>query len=693
MNTEFFSIIIVAMGMFWLINVSLQAKMLEDYQFEMSEQGDRGVIIPTGNMEIRLYMDRDQYPSFQKLATGRVYLKGGSSRTELTDEPVLVLSIMKDGEVIASERIEPIKSEVFDFDLPLTDLTPGFYELEASVAVGDEILKTHRREFVIYSETAQRAGRIPITIPAASADTPAWPITFGVPFPWGALDSADQVQLLDSAGNEVSIQVKITGRWSKKGSIRWLLIDCLPSIGSEVQQFTLIYGPNVQSGVTGRHRGLPLQVGETDASIIINTAGRDGDLPLRFVFPKHETPGLSEVWLDKNGNGTFQPDERLFHADETFGSYFVDEEGVKYFGSTDSDVEVVLEESGPLKACVRVSGWHVDPYGNKLGKFILRYYCYAGLPYIRLFHTFIITADSDKVRYRDIGYSMPFSSEYYFFGTPNINHGWLKGGDTNPSLKQGIQDARLQSGKDGDASAYLLQRDDLHCKMYENGVFTDECEKAEGWMSVGNSDAMMTLAVKDFWQQFPKELEVTPESVTVHFWPAHGEEPIRTGENLSIQNVYQQWFAHEGKLLNFRVPPEALEYVKHDSENYNYPNAQVANAIGLAKTHEILLYFHAADWEKARARTVNRIFQSNPTATCDPEWICRTKVFGEMESRQPEKYLRVEKALDETIDCIFRDQEIDRDYGMFNCGDSHHNWQWQERRWNLHRIWRNTHHG
>jgi len=64
-----------------------------------------------------------------------------------------------------------------------------------------------------------------------------------------------------------------------------------------------------------------------------------------------------------------------------------------------------------------------------------------------------------------------------------------------------------------------------------------------------------------------------------------------------------------------------------------------------------------------------------------------------MEPRQPERFPRIEKALDETIANIFRQQEIDRDYGMFNFGDSHHNWHWEERRWNLHRIWRNTHHG
>ena len=629
------------------------------------------------DVEINIAMDRDRYPSFQRLATGRVTLRSGRSGTKLSGKPAVLFSIQQQGKSVRSQRIEPVLSSIVDFDLPLSGLPPGTYEMQIRVADGTEVLEaTATREFVVYPMQPERSGRVPIAVPPSPGNlqTP-WPLTFGVPFPWGALSSTDNLRLLDAKGHELPVQVRVTGRWSRQGSIRWLLIDCIPPASTASQQLTLVYGPNEQRQPVES----ALELTESDQEVVVSTG------PLRFVVPRGHTPGIAELYMDKNANGTFEPNEVMIRPDDSAGPYMIDEAGTVYRGIADPGAEVVVEASGPIKACVRVSGWHVAETGKKLGKYILRFQAYAGLPYVRVFHTFIITAGSNKttvgapdgtpgteeVRYRDIAYTIPFSSAYYFFGTPKINSGWVKGPDD---------------------SAYLLQRDDLLCKTYKNGVFTDECEKAEGWMSVGASNNMMTLALKDFWQQFPKELEVHHDRVTAHFWPAHNEAPIRTGKNLSIRNVYHQWFAHEG-LLDFKVPAEVLSHVKTDSERHNWPNAKVINAMGLAKTHEMLLYFHTDDWEKARARTVSRTFQSNPTATCAPEWVCRTKVFGNMLPHDSEHFPKIETAIDENIDCIFRHREMDRDYGMFNFGDSHHNWQWQQRRWDLHRIWRNTHHG
>jgi hypothetical protein len=177
----------------------------------------------------------------------------------------------------------------------------------------------------------------------------------------------------------------------------------------------------------------------------------------------------------------------------------------------------------------------------------------------------------------------------------------------------------------------------------------------------------------------------------VHLWPAHNVPPERTGPNLGIKTAYHQWFAHEG-ILDFKIPRQYLEYVKAESKEC-YPGALASNAIGLAKTHEMLLHFHVPSWEDARARSVARTFQANPTATCAPDWVCATGVFGNMQPLQPGRYERIERAMNATVANIFRLQEQDRDYGIFNFGDAHHNWDWQERRWDIHRIWRNTHHG
>lgn len=198
-------------------------------------------------VQISVMMDRDQYPSFQRLATGRVQLRSGRSGTKLSGKPAVVLTVMQGGKAIRSQRIAPVLGPTLDIDVPLTGLAPGTYELVVQVADGEQILEpVGRREFVVYAATAQQSGRIPITVPAPQERLSplAWPLTFGVPFPWGALQSEDNVRLVGADGAEIPIQVKVTGRWSKSGSIRWLLIDCIPPQGQ--RNMTLEYGPKVQ---------------------------------------------------------------------------------------------------------------------------------------------------------------------------------------------------------------------------------------------------------------------------------------------------------------------------------------------------------------------------------------------------------------------------------------------------------------
>ena len=48
------------------------------------------------------------------------------------------------------------------------------------------------------------------------------------------------------------------------------------------------------------------------------------------------------------------------------GVELVDEAGKKYLGARDKDVQVVVESAGPVKSCVRVSGWHVAEDGRRL---------------------------------------------------------------------------------------------------------------------------------------------------------------------------------------------------------------------------------------------------------------------------------------------------------------------------------------
>ncbi len=102
----------------------------------------------------------------------------------------------------------------------------------------------------VYQITVGAAERVPLffNIPPGLEDySGKQPVTFGVPFPEGALRSEDGWRIVDSAGRERTAQFEITATWTAKGGhVRWLLIDTLAEIekGLAAKRF-LEFGPDI----------------------------------------------------------------------------------------------------------------------------------------------------------------------------------------------------------------------------------------------------------------------------------------------------------------------------------------------------------------------------------------------------------------------------------------------------------------
>ncbi len=630
----------------------------------------RDVFNYTRTVKLDFFLDRQEYPSFQPYATGRICLDKGNGEALKADGCVRLL-LLRSGKLLSEKKYSPVTAAKMDFDLGLQNLEAGNYVIQAAAFDGEELLYEKRREFTIESAEISNSGVVPLKVHPTASAVSAWPLSVGVPFPAGALFSSDKVQLRDSAGNEIPIQKEVIARWSKKGSIQWLRLHFIAPLQTSESSYFLHYGK--ESAKVSVSDGV--MVKETDESVVLANGF------VQLLFSKNPTVGMFEVRVDHAGNGQFSAEDNWFSPNGMAGPYMVDQNDVRYYGSLDNERVLTVEDQGPIHACVSMSGWHIAETGERLGRYILRFRVYRGLPQVQVSYTFIVTAcsneqilsdsrDSKVVQYRDIGLQVPFAANRVLFGTPQITV--------------------AEPGKDG---AYLLQADDRNFQAYADGKLLQDGGKAEGWMSALEHGRGLALAVRDFWQQYPKELEVTDNSLIMHAWPAHGREAIYTGEKLNIRNAYRNWFVHEGRLLDFKVPEEVLELVKVDSEKYNYPHAKLTNAMGLAKTHELLLIFHENNWRAANIAEQCRIFQETPAVSCDPEWVCNTRVFGRIHPKDTEKFPVIEQAISETVRQIARSQKLDADYGMFNFGDSHHNWNFPERRWSLHRIWHNTHHG
>ena len=88
---------------------------------------------------------------------------------------------------------------------------------------------------------AAPAARIPLTIERVTTGVP---VTFGVPFPKGALRSPDQVRVLDAHGIEIPSQITEVTSWlPASDSLQWIWVDFVTD-GSD--RYEIEYGPVVR---------------------------------------------------------------------------------------------------------------------------------------------------------------------------------------------------------------------------------------------------------------------------------------------------------------------------------------------------------------------------------------------------------------------------------------------------------------
>jgi len=356
----------------------------------------------------------------------------------------------------------------------------------------------------------------------------------------------------------------------------------------------------------------------------------------------------------------------------------VDGDGREFRAAQDTTAEVRIEMQGPQAAVIRAEGWFVNPDaevtapkgetkprpGGGFCRFVTRLYVAAGQPDVRVQHTFILTEDSEKTTYSDIGFRLPLAQ-----GNVAAQFGGVEGTFSEP--------------------VHLLQKSWNAFDVVAGGTARATGKSAAGWVRAGN----LGVAVRDFWQNFPTELEVAPAArgLTVHFWPKHGAPRMETKETLSDDNVWWFPFAHSGSKLDFRIP-EVLKDAKQFKELHAGGYAEKmykANAIGVAKTHDLLIHFDAEHDFANRADC----FQVNGQALPDPKYIASTKVFGPIPASDPEKHPLVEHRFNNSLKWIIRSKDANGSFGKWNYGDVQsmfemkHGIVWPDYR----RLWISTH--
>jgi len=474
--------------------------------------------------------------------------------------------------------------------------------------------------------------RVPLDVDWADNALSEGPVTFGVPFPKGALASSDGLRIVTSDGEPVPAQVETTATWDGlDGPVRWALISTRLRRDGD---YLVEYGAQVT-----RDAADGIQVAENADALIIDTG------PMRARISRQRATVFDEVALDLDGDGTFAADEIILAPEAAAQELpvVVDAAGNRYVAGGSDDLTVEVVRRGPMETAVRREGWYVGGDGTRFCQFITYTHFYAGEAAVRHDHTLVVAFDSKQHQIRDVQIALP-----------------LELGDG--------QEAIFAADESPDGSPIAVGQDALPARLVQDfhdhftlssGSGAEEGERAGGWFGLSDDRRGAFAGWRDFWEQYPAELEAEPGVLRLHLWPAHGAD-----------------------VLNFQPSSWMGEFYPGDrifhANFYEGGLDEWVQAYGVGKTHNIWISFFAHA-DRDRAAQLTRAFDEPVLAATPPDWNCRTEAFGRMHPYDPKRFPEVEGILDTIVhrrlwlrEVLARDGWMGN-YGWINFGDVNYN--------------------
>ena len=435
-------------------------------------------------------------------------------------------------------------------------------------------------------ETLEGAHRVTLAV-RNSTQAPAakWPVTAGVPFPEGVLGHDRNVRILRGE-EEIPAQVHTTCRWPN-GSVKWVLVSVIADAPADgTAEYVLEYGRDV-----GRAEWLMYPMARRAGDrVLVNTGA------LSFAVDSH-----GQIVDLARG------DQQLLAPGAGCASTLVDSSGVTYRTAL-GDAEVVIEENGPVRTVIKTVGNLTDEAGKKSFRIEQRIEAYRGSPLMRVQHTFVNDVPEGFTNIESLSYQVPVVSA-------------------------GRWQAALVEGE-----AIPLERGSVVQRFDKEFIRGDSATggRIVGGL-VGDGEGGCAVAVRDFWQNYPKGFTVTNQGVSIDLCPE-----FEAG-------LYDKFpFEKEGHQLYYYLLDGHYRFKR-----------------GMAKTHELFLCF-APPAERAG---LCQLFQRPLLLTASPAWYCDSKAFYSVAPRDEKRFKAYEEAIDKNLEAYAKRREGQHDYGMMNYGD------------------------
>ncbi|MCK2216544.1 Tat pathway signal sequence domain protein [Actinomadura sp. ATCC 31491] len=500
-------------------------------------------------------------------------------------------------------------------------------------------------------------------------------VTWGVPWPRGAVAPGTPFALSDDAGRAVPVQSWATATWPD-GSVKWSAHAA--GAGPAADAYRLEPGrepaaPDTPVTVTRDGGTLTVSTGvvtwtieETGPTLARSVArgGREIARDVRLVSLRQDGPTPDE--------GAAPPREQATGLVE----------------------RVTVEQAGPVRAVIRLEGRH----GSWL-PFSVRLYFHAGAEDVRVLHTFVWDGDAE----RDFLAGLGLRADVVMRDEPHDRHVRLAGPDGFlTEAVRGLTGLRLDPGERarrnqvaglpcGELAPEVASRlhlipawNDHTLDQSSADGFTLRKRTGEGhaWVTVpsgtrsagygylGGVSGGLGFGLRDFWRLHPTRLDVRNAAtdlatVTVWLW-----SPSAPAMDLR--------FYHDG--MGQDTYAEQLDGLEITYEDYE---PGFGDPRGIARTHELRL--RALDATPSAAELAGFAAAMNEPAllTAAPGRLREAGVFGvwDLPDRSTPARAAIEDRLDFLFDLYVREREQRRWYGFWDYGDVMHTYDPDRHTW------------
>jgi hypothetical protein len=333
----------------------------------------------------------------------------------------------------------------------------------------------------------------------------AQPVSVGLPFAKGVLHDPRTIFLLDAKRRPVPVQTETLALWPD-GSVKWLLLDFLVASAQKgCESWVLAHGRTETEWSSSEG----LRVEESSHEVIVDTGdmrfcvGRDGfPFSQAFLAGKPVLDGESPrtVVTDRHG------DKHTPHLDQ-----------------------VVVEARGPIRATIQCEGTFpgLDPL-----RVVCRLSFFSGTGLVRLqiaIHNpnrashrggLWDLGDSGSVLFRDLSLVLGLNESE----KPQV--AWAAEASQCPSAFQTgdleiYQDS--SGGENWQNQNHVNRQGHVPCSFQGYRIRSPRQEtrgsRANPVVAIQGAHSRLAVAVADFWQQFPKAVEVKDRQLWIRLFP------------------------------------------------------------------------------------------------------------------------------------------------------------------------------